>query len=183
MRGERPHGGGPPRLAGLCREVLEVRVSDNNVRGRFVWHELMTTNIQSAAEFFGAVVGWGSQGWDQNASYSMFTMNGHPKAGLMALPEDAAAMGARPSWMSYIDTPDVDATVKQAMSLGGNVLKEPTDIPTIGRFAVLQDPQGAVFLPFAPLQSMGGGAPPAPAVGEFSWHELFSTDWQAGRAF
>jgi uncharacterized protein len=38
-----------------------------------------------------------------------------------------------------------DETAGECAALGGRVLIEPTDIPGIGRFAVLQDPQGAVL--------------------------------------
>src|SRR5262249_13001520 len=59
--------------------------------------------------------------------------------------------------------------------LGAKVLKSPADIPNVGRFAVLSDPQGATFALFTP----GAGAPPPgaqPAQGGFSWHELATTD-------
>ena len=102
-------------------------------------------------------------------------------AGLLVLPDEVKKMGAPPHWLTYIGTPNVDETAVQAASLGGKVLRQPGDIPTIGRFAVLQDPQGAVFAAFTPLQY----SPPAgpPAVGDFSWHELATTDWRAALAF
>ena len=158
-------------------------MADNSVRGRFVWHELMTTNTKSGADFFAKVVGWKTKVSDENPSYSMFTMNGRPMAGLMALPDDAKAMGTPPCWVTYIGTPNVDETVTQAVSLGGKVLKAAADIPTIGRFAVLQDPQGAVFLAFTPLQQMGAPTNAVPVIGDFSWHELATADWRAGLTF
>src|SRR5437773_1647582 len=97
-------------------------------RGRFVWHELMTTDLKSATAFFTKVVGWKTQSWDQNPSYTMFVFNKRPMAGLMLLPEEAKAMGAPPHWLSYIGTPDVDATAREAAALGATILKQPTDI-------------------------------------------------------
>ncbi len=157
-------------------------MADATARGRFVWHELMTTDTKSAGSFFTKVIGWKSQPWEQDASYTMFIGNGRPMAGLMMLPADARAMGAPPSWLTYIGTPDVDETAQQAKTLGGKVLKTPADIPTIGRWALIQDPQGAVFAAFTPTQ---GSAPPdaAPTIGDFSWHELATTDQQAAFAF
>ena len=62
-------------------------MSDVAVRGRFVWHELMTTNTKSAAGFFRKVVGWTAERWVHDPKYSVFLANGRPMAGLMALPE------------------------------------------------------------------------------------------------
>ncbi len=139
----------------------------------------MTSDTKSAAAFYTKAIGWKTQAWDENPSYTMFTAKGRPPmAGLMALPE----AGAPSIWLPYIATPNVDETAKQAEGLGGKVLKKPTDIPTIGRFAVVQDPQGAVFAAFTPLQ--GSAAPGAsPTVGDFSWHELATTDWRSALAF
>ena len=61
------------------------------------------------------------------------------------LPADARAQGVPSNWLAYIGSPDVDATAKQAERAGAKVLMPPTDIPTVGRFAIVQDPQGAVF--------------------------------------
>ena len=138
----------------------------------------MTTDPKSAAGFYTKVVGWKTQAWDQNPSYTMFTAKGRPMAGLMAAPEPDTPL----MWLVYVGTPNVDEAARQAESLGGKVLKKPTDIPTIGRFAIIQDPQGVPFAAFTPLQ----GPPPSdaePAVGDFSWHELLTTDWRAGLAF
>jgi predicted enzyme related to lactoylglutathione lyase len=152
-----------------------------DVRGRFVWHELMTTDPKAAASFYTRVTGWKTQAWDQSPDYTMFTANGAPMAGYMRLPADAKAMGAPPSWLSYIGTPDLDRTLGLARELGATILKGATEIPTVGRFAVVQDPQGAVFAPFTPAGSeMGGGEP---KIGDFSWHELATTDWQAALSF
>ncbi len=154
---------------------------DATIRGRFVWHQLMTTDTKSAAGFFAKVVGWKTQPFAQDPSYTMFVAKGRPMAGLMVLPEDAVAMGAPPSWTTYIGTPNVDETARQAAALGGKVLRQPADIPTVGRFAVIQDPQGAVFAAFTPAQAAPPDAPPT--VGDFSWHELSTSDWRAALTF
>lgn len=155
-------------------------MADASVRGCFVWHELMTTDPKSAAGFFTTIVGWKTQASPQDPNYTMFVTT-RPMAGLMRLPREAAAMGASSSWITYIGSPDVDETARQAMSLGGKTLKAPEDIPTVGRFAILADPQGAVFAAFTPLP--GQQLSPAPAVGDFSWHELVTTDWRSALTF
>lgn len=155
-------------------------MSDATVRGRFVWHELLTTDTKAAAGFFTKLIGWKTRPWPQDPSYAMFFVGKQSVAGLMTLPDDAKAMGAPPNWLTYIGTPDVAATVRQVLSLGGRVLKETQQLPSVGSFAVLQDPQGAAFGVYTPEQS----APDAPAAeGDFSWHELATTDWQAALAF
>ena len=154
---------------------------DVTARGRFVWHELMTTDTKSAAGFFTKVIGWKTQAWAQDPSYTMFVVKGRPMAGLMLLPEEAKAMGAPPNWLTYIGTPNVDETAQQAAALGGKILRQPADIPTIGRFAVIADPQGAVFAAFTPAQGSQADVPPA--VGDFSWHELATSDWRAALTF
>jgi predicted enzyme related to lactoylglutathione lyase len=50
-----------------------------------------------------------------------------------------------PHWMPYFQVEDCDAAAANAAKLGGTVCVPPTDIPSIGRFAVLQDPTGATF--------------------------------------
>jgi predicted enzyme related to lactoylglutathione lyase len=147
--------------------------------GSFVWHELMTSDKDSAAGFFAKVAGWKTEGTPVDPNYRLFMRGGDRVAGLMDIPEEAKAMGARPAWMTYMGTPDIDGLAHQAESLGAKVLRPPSDIPTIGRFAVIQDPQGAVFLGFTPAP-MEGMAPPKPA---FVWHELLTTDVEAAFDF
>ena len=95
----------------------------------------------------------------------------------MALPDEAKQMGAPPHWLGYVGTPDVAATAKQAAGLGGKVLVQPQEIPTVGTFAVLQDPQGAVLAAFAPAQG------PMDLMGQVAWHELLTTDYEAAFDF
>src|SRR5207247_2376254 len=151
-----------------------------SLRGRFVWHELMTTDPDAAARFYPAVTGWKVQTWEHNPAYRLWTMGGAPMAGLMALPDHSRRMGTPPAWLSYVGVPDVDATVRQATSLGARTYAGPQDIP-VGRFAVLADPQGATFGLYKPSQQPVRGNDAA--IGDFSWHELATTDYKAAWAF
>jgi predicted enzyme related to lactoylglutathione lyase len=139
----------------------------------------MTSDTKSAANFYTKLVGWKTKVFDQNPAYTMFTAKGRPVAGLMARPEPSSPL----IWLAYIGTPNVDETTRQAESLGGRVVKKPEDIPTVGRFAILQDPQGAMFVAFTP--AMQGAPPPdAPAgANDFPWHELTTTDWRSALTF
>jgi uncharacterized protein len=152
-------------------------MSNAEVRGRFVWHELLTTDTAAAAAFYQRIVPWRT-GQSNMPGYSIFMSGPSQVAGLMALPAEAGNAPAH--WLMYVGTADVDATCAQAQSLGARVCKSPADIPNVGRFAVLADPQGATFAVFTP----GSGAPPAvPAFGGFSWHELATTDVAAALRF
>lgn len=147
-------------------------------RSPFVWHELMTSNPDAAAAFYGKVVGWKTTGWPQDPSYRTWMAGRVPVGGLMALPDQAKLAGSPPHWMSYIGVPDVDAAVRRAAGLGAQTLVAPRDIPGAGRFAVLADPQDAVFAVYTPPP---GDSIPGPDA--FSWHELATTDYQAAWKF
>ena len=153
----------------------------NELRGRFVWHELLTTDRLSAALFYTTVVGWKTAPWPTDPAYSLFTAGGRPVAGLMVLPEDARQMGAPPHWLTYVGTSNVDEAAQHATQLGARLLRPATDVQGAGRFAILQDPQGAVFGLLTPAQPQAGGD--QPGLGEFSWHELLTDDADAGWSF
>lgn len=145
-----------------------------DVRGRFLWYELMTTDPKAAQAFYTKLLGWGTQAWEGGPTpYTMFTLAGQPLAGVMELPEEARKGGARPHWIPYMGTANVDATVQQAERLGAKVFVPPTDIPTVGRFAVLGDPAGAIFAVYTPSRATAPANDIRP--GDFSWHELAST--------
>jgi predicted enzyme related to lactoylglutathione lyase len=149
----------------------------DTVRGRFMWHELMSKDPKAAAAFYKDVVGWTSQPWDKDPSYTMLMAGGRPMAGTFAPPDADAPK----NWLSYIGTPRLDVTARQVIELGGKVLKPAADIPDIGRFALLQDPQGAVFIAFTPKQAPADSM--KLGLGDFSWHELVTTNWQAAFDF
>ncbi len=153
-------------------------------RGRFVWYDLMTTDQQKAIDFYTKVVGWTTEDFPGAPSrYAMWKLaDGALIGGSMTLPTEQAQAGIPPHWIGYISTPNVDATVSEATKLGARVLAPPNDIPTVGRYAVLADPQGAVFALFTPS---GGPTKPEgpPPAGDVSWHELYTTDYEAAFEF
>ncbi|MEP7344188.1 MAG: VOC family protein [Gemmatimonadaceae bacterium] len=152
-------------------------------RGRFVWYDLMTTDVPAATAFYTAIAGWGTQDFEMgNGKYQMWTVGDAPIGGVMDLQQQQGAPPMPPHWMAHVAVPDVDDTVKQAESLGASVHVPPTDIPTVGRFAVIADPQGAAIAVFTPSQAQAS-TPFAPKIGEFSWHELMTTDHKAAFDF
>ncbi|HEX6998820.1 MAG TPA: VOC family protein [Gammaproteobacteria bacterium] len=140
-------------------------MADQNVRGRFVWHELMTPNPEGAHDFYGAVLGWKKQPWEQDPSYLLFTAPGGP-LGAAYEKRDGS-----PQWVPYIGTDDVAGTVEAAQRLGARVETPPTPLPNGGKYALLADPQGGLFGVHEAAQPM----PQMPQSEAFSWHELAST--------
>ena len=151
-----------------------------SLRGRFVWHEVLTTDTAASIGFYSKVAHWRTRPDVGMPGYTLFLGARGPIAGVMLLPEEAKAMGTPPNWLSYIGTADVDSTAREATNLGGKVLRNPADIP-VGRFAVLADPQGAVFAIYSP--NLLDDQDPKPQLGEFSWHELMTSNPAAAFPF
>jgi uncharacterized protein len=152
------------------------------MRGNFVWHELMTTDTQSAGSFYPRVTGWKTRPWEHDSRYTLFEGSAGPMGGMMVLPEDAKSMGAPPSWLPYIGTSDIAGTLSHAQRLGGRVLKDVQDIPAVGKWAVLADPQGGTFALLQPASQAPQKSGRA-LQGDFSWHELATTDHRAAMEF
>jgi hypothetical protein len=95
----------------------------------------------------------------------------------------AEATGAPPHWIGYVGVPDVDAAARDVKKLGGVVHHEPTDIPQVGRFAIVADPQGAVFALFTPAPSSQPLYAGPPRNGDMTWHELVTTDRDGAWSF
>jgi predicted enzyme related to lactoylglutathione lyase len=152
-------------------------MSEANPRGRFVWFDLMTSDPKAAPAFYSAVAGWGTQVWDGPMQYTMWTNGEKPLGGVTEVSE----AGTPPHWLGYISTPSLENTLKEAESLGARVFVPPTDIPNVGRFAILADPQGAVFAIYTSDADAGPEGPATP--GEFSWHELATHDSPAAFRF
>ncbi len=111
--------------------------------GAFSWSELMTNDPATARDFYGKLFGWSAREMQANGGYTTFQVGDASVGGMMKIP--AEAEGMPPMWGVYVTVNDVDATVKQAEALGGKVIVAPRDVPTVGRMAVIQDPQGATL--------------------------------------
>lgn len=117
--------------------------------GAFSWSELMTSDPAKATEFYGKLFGWRVEAMPMPGDpsgappYHVIKPRGSEEAigGLMGCPQQ----GMPTAWGIYVTVDDVDATVAQAKALGGKVLMEVMEVPTVGRMATIQDPQGAVL--------------------------------------
>jgi len=159
--------------------------------GKFVWYELVTTDAAAAASFYASVVGWEAEPAPQTTAggepYTVLRIPGAKmgSAGIMTISADMAANGARPAWIGYIGVENVDAMTSAFTGKGGKVLMPPMDIPEIGRFSVVSDPQGAIIYLFTPRMP-AGGVPEAPkpgTPGTVGWHELYAADGPEAFAF
>jgi len=153
-------------------------------KGKFVWYEYMGDDLAGAEDFYAHVVGWTVKDSSMaDFEYKIGAVGEHGVVGLMKIPADAKAMGAPACWTGYIWVPDVDGACVQLAAEGGRIRRRGTDIPGVGRFAVVADPQGAMFMLF---RDHGGNPPPPPAPatpGLVGWHELATTDGAAALKF
>lgn len=137
---------------------------------KFVWHDVMTTDVKAAAEFYCNVVGWRAQASEMpGMDYTLLYAGDTQVGGIMPIPEENKGMP--PQWMGYIGVDDVDAYAKKVVKAGGKIWKEAQDIPGVGRFAVAGDPHGAGFILF---KGNGEAMPAVPFMekGHVGWNEL-----------
>lgn len=110
--------------------------------GSISWSELMTSDVPAAKKFYGELFGWTFDDMPmEEMTYSVVKANDDAVAGIMPFPSGAPPMP--PNWGIYITVDNVEAVAEQATGLGAKVAMPPRDIPDVGRFCVLQDPQGA----------------------------------------
>lgn len=113
-------------------------------QGAFSWAELATSDVEGAKKFYTALLGWTTeQAPIEGMSYTLAKVGEERVAGIMS--NQCGGGEIKPQWGIYITVDDVDATARKAGELGGKVLMPPTDIPNVGRFSCLMDPQGVMF--------------------------------------
>ncbi|RQW77620.1 MAG: VOC family protein [Geobacter sp.] len=118
--------------------------------GSICWNELLTRDIDKAASFYMKLFPWEPRTMETGAGpYTIFNFAGVDEAGMMLMPPECGHE-IPCNWLVYFMVEDCDATVAKAEKLSARIMKSPTDIPWVGRFAVLQDTQGAVFAVFKP---------------------------------
>jgi uncharacterized protein len=162
-----------------------------NQHGDFIWYELLTSDADAAADFYGNVVGWTSSASGQpGMDYRFFSSgDGSDKrdgvGGFMAITPEMAEHGARPAWVGYIAVDDVDASAAGISAAGGNILMPAMDIEGVGRMAMVADPQGAPFYVMrgASDETSYSFAATEPKVGHCAWNELASSDPEAAIQF
>lgn len=149
---------------------------DGHPAGNFVWFELATTDPSAAKHFYSSLLGWeakdSSMGPDM--MYTMFRLSGLDAAGGYAMKAEDQALGIPPNWLIYISVENADATIASALEHGGSAMSPAFDVPNVGRMAVLQDPNGAVFAIFQAGNTKGVQIFGEP--GAFCWADLQTPD-------
>ncbi|HEX4900576.1 MAG TPA: VOC family protein [Pyrinomonadaceae bacterium] len=144
--------------------------------GTFCWVELGTTDGEAAKKFYTQLFDWEFDDHDMGPGgvYTILKQNGKDVGALYTMPEEMTANGVPPHWMSYISVANADEATAKAKSLGANVMKEPFDVFTMGRMAVIQDPTGAMFALWQPGTHSGAGVVNTP--NSLCWNELATKD-------
>jgi hypothetical protein len=139
--------------------------------GVFTWYDAMSTDPAATRAFYSALFGWSvtETGGPLGASF-VFACGGVPVAGLIPLDPD---LGYPTHWLSYVSAADVEATAGRAMAMGGAVLHPPADIPGVGRFTVLADPEGSLL---GVIRLFDPPAADRRAMGGFAWNEVLCPD-------
>jgi predicted enzyme related to lactoylglutathione lyase len=121
--------------------------------GEFMWNELMTRDDEKALGFFENLLGWTHQDWPMgpDAVYRLAKVGDKSVAGMMKMTSPQFPDFVPPHWMSYIAVDNVDQRWERALSLGGEAIHPPTDIPEVGRFCIIKDPSGAAIALMTPL--------------------------------
>src|SRR5271156_1778489 len=117
----------------------------------FVWYELVTSDAKAAEVFYRGVVGWDADvqaGLTPGEPYTILKAGKVPVAGMMAMPKEFFASGNKPGWIGYIGVEDVEAYTKRVQAAGGKVYRPVQEIPSVGQFSIVSDPQGTVFALF-----------------------------------
>lgn len=142
--------------------------------GRFTWHDLSSTDVDTSKRFYAELLGWKVETWKPGEmDYPMISANGTYHGGF-----GEAQDGAPSHWIGHVAVEDVDASAERAKAVGGTVVSDPMDIPGVGRFAIIRDPQGA----FVSAYQSEGGDPQLPE-GVFIWDDLLTTDVEDAKRF
>lgn len=143
--------------------------------GHFVWHENLSNDAEAAKAFYAKLLGWDYEMFKPGEmDYAMISSGGATHGGFWPEPPQ----GAQAGWQGHVLVDDVDGAAERATKLGATILHGPMDMPEVGRFALIQDPQGAVTSAYASAESDS-------PIGEgvFVWDELSSPDVEASKRF
>lgn len=164
--------------------------SRTNPTGGYIWYELMTTDTDAAKAFYDAVVGWNiGEGVAEYQGYRMINRaDGGVAGGVLPITDEMKQHGALPMWLGYVHVADADAAASTIEQAGGKKLMGPIDIPSVGRIAMVTDPQGAAFYIMKPIPPAGNENQQSDVFSpdqkqRVSWNELSTSDPVAARKF
>jgi predicted enzyme related to lactoylglutathione lyase len=149
----------------------------------FIWYELISSDPAASTDFYTQVVGWTAHPFGGgDMPYTVLHAGQAGVGGISMLTDAASAVGAKPGWIGYIGVKDADAAAASIAGAGGAILHGPDDIPGVGRFAVVADPQQVPFMLLAPS---GAEMPTLERMspGSIGWREIISPNAEAGFEF
>jgi len=159
-------------------------------QGEFIWYELMSPDPEGSKAFYDAVVGWDiSEAAPEFQGYRMIgRSDGKFAGGVLPISAEMQQHGARPTWLGYIHVTDVDRSVGKIEQAGGKSLMPATDIPNVGRIAMVADPQGAPFYVMKPIPPAGDPNAKSDVFSaseqqRIGWNELQTSDVEGARRF
>jgi len=144
--------------------------------GSLCWVELGTTDGEAAKKFYTELFGWDSTDSPIGPGevYTILKLDGKDVGALFKMPDAMTSQGIPPNWLSYVSVTNVNETAQKAKDAGATLMKEPFDVMTVGRMAVVQDPTGAVFALWQAGTNKGAGITNVP--NSFCWNELGTPD-------
>ena len=152
---------------------------DSAPLGSPCWADLWTSDVEGSRRFYSDLFGWEAQAPSPEfGGYFMFTRDGVPVAGGMG---DMGDMPADNTWKIYLNTDDIDKTLKAAEAASAQVIGPAMAVADLGTQAVLIDPTGAVVGAWQPGTFPGytvldvQGAP--------TWSELLTRDFSTAIDF
>jgi uncharacterized protein len=158
--------------------MTEVRMqaTPEYAPGTFCWVESGTTDGEAAKKFYTKLFGWTftDSPIGPGKVYTMLKLDGKDVGALYQMPSEMTSQGITPHWLSYVSVTSADESAEKAKALGGKLMKEPFDVFTVGRMAVIQDPTGAVFALWQAGTHQGAGIYNVP--NSFCWNELSTRD-------
>lgn len=156
-----------------------------NQHGDFIWYELLTTDADAAQAFYAPMLGWTIAEHPGGMDYRICSTSEADVAGVMTLTPEMTADGAVPAWLGYVGVDDVDKMAVSITDGGGAVHMGPDDIPGVGRFAFVADPQGAMFyiMRGASDEESLSFSYDKPRPGHCAWNELSTTDAEGAKHF
>lgn len=133
----------------MAADTIDQQLATN---GRtFVWHEVYGPSKQASIDFYTQALGFGSHAMDMGTgTYHMLTRDGIPVAGVLGTSEDPRLTDVPPHWSTYLSVADVDASLAKCLEFGATIEVPAMDVPTVGRMALIKDPQGAHVWIFTP---------------------------------
>ena len=151
--------------------------------GTFSWADLSTSDQAAAKTFYSGLFGWEATDMPvgDGVVYSMMSIGGKQVAAIAPQQQAQADAGVPPTWNSYVTVTSADLAAERAGELGATVHAPPFDVMGAGRMAVIQDPQGALFMVWEAGAHLGAGL--VNAHGALSWNELASPDVPASSKF